>query len=81
MVQGKYNIDANLDLKIVKTMILKDFKNLMQKLALQMWNKCVPVFEAQKEKSLRRKSQIFKDNSSEANVALNNLSNLDLEKI
>ena len=46
MVQGKYNIDANLDLKIVKTMILKDFKNLMQKLALQMWNKCVPVFEA-----------------------------------
>ena len=29
MVQGKYNIDANLDLKIVKTMVLKDFKNLM----------------------------------------------------
>ena len=46
-----------------------------------MWNKCVPVFEAQREKSIRRSSQIFKDNSSEANVALNNLTQLDLEKI
>ena len=60
MVQGKYNIDANLDLKIVKTMVLKDFKNLMQKLALQMWNKCVPVFEAQRKKNIAKSSQIFK---------------------
>jgi len=34
MKQGKYNIDANMDLKIMKSMLLKDFKNLMQKLAL-----------------------------------------------
>ena len=34
MAQGKYNIDADMDLKINKTMVLKDFKNLIQKLAL-----------------------------------------------
>ena len=38
MVQGKYNIDAEMDLKIEKQMPLKDFKCLQQKLALQMWN-------------------------------------------
>lgn len=46
MVQGKYSIEAKMDLKIMNSMELRDFKNLMQKLALQMWNKCVPVFEA-----------------------------------
>ena len=45
MVQGKYNIDAIMDLKIDKQMILRDFKNLLQKLALQMWNRCVTVFK------------------------------------
>ena len=34
MVQGKYNIDAIMDLKIEKNMILRDFKILLQKLAL-----------------------------------------------
>jgi len=34
MAQGKYTIDADMDLKINKTMVLKDFKNLIQKLAL-----------------------------------------------
>ena len=29
MVQGKYNIDAHMDLKIDKHMILRDFKNLL----------------------------------------------------
>ena len=45
MVQGKYNIDAEMDLKIDRNMLLKDFKNLQQKLALQMWNRCVTVFK------------------------------------
>ena len=46
MVQGKYNIDAVMDLKIDKNMELREFRNLMQKLALQMWNRCVTVFKA-----------------------------------
>jgi hypothetical protein len=29
MAQGKYNIDSEMDLKINKAMVLKDFKNLM----------------------------------------------------
>ena len=45
MVQGKYNIDALMDLKIDKNMILRDLKNLLQKLALQMWTRCVTVFK------------------------------------
>mmetsp|Transcript_27145 Transcript_27145/g.33741 ORF Transcript_27145/g.33741 Transcript_27145/m.33741 type:complete len:141 (+) Transcript_27145:584-1006(+) len=81
MVQGKYSIDANLDLKIVKAMVLKDFKNLMQKLALQMWNKCVPVFEAQRKKNIAKTSQIFKLQSSEGNTQLNSLTLIDLENI
>jgi len=81
MVQGKYSIDANLDLKIVKAMVLKDFKNLMQKLALQMWNKCVPVFEAQRKKNIAKTSQIFKLQSSEGNTQLNSLTFIDLENI
>ena len=34
MVQGKYNIDAVMDLKIDKNLELREFRNLMQKLAL-----------------------------------------------
>ena len=44
MFQGKYNIDAVMDLKIERNMNLRDFKMLLQKLALQMWNRCVTVF-------------------------------------
>ena len=44
MVQGKYNIDAMMDLKIDRNMVMRDFKMLLQKLALQMWNRCVTVF-------------------------------------
>jgi len=44
MVQGKYNIDAMMDLKIDRHMVMRDFKMLLQKLALQMWNRCVAVF-------------------------------------
>jgi len=44
MVQGKYNIDAIMDLKIDRHMVMRDFKMLLQKLALQMWNRCVAVF-------------------------------------
>ena len=62
-------------------MILKDFKNLMQKLALQMWNKCVPVFEAQRKKNIQKSSQIFKLQSSEGHPELNNLTLIDLEHI
>ena len=67
MVQGKYNIDASMDLKINKAMQLKDFKNLMQKLALQMWNRCVTVFEKQRLKSIQKSSQIFKTSTAETN--------------
>ena len=48
MVQGKYNIDALMDLKIDLNMILKDLKSLLQKVALQMWNRCVTVFKGQR---------------------------------
>ena len=60
MVQGKYNIDASMDLKIEKNMILKDFKNLLQKLALQMWNRCVTVFKDQRLQAFAKKQQSIK---------------------
>lgn len=81
MVQGKYNIDANMDLKILKAMVLKDFKNLMQKLALQMWNKCVTVFEQQRMRSINKSSQIFKTQSQVSTSELRNLNVMDLIEI
>ena len=45
-----------MDLKIEKQMIVKDFKNLLQKLALQMWNRCVVIFKEQREKAIAKLS-------------------------
>ena len=39
MVQGKYNIDALMDLKIERNMVLLDLKNLLQKLAAPPWTR------------------------------------------
>ena len=70
MVQGKYNIDALMDLKIEKNMLFKDLKNLMQKLALQMWNRCVTVFKEQRMQKISKSSMQFKLYSRETNPAV-----------
>ena len=81
MVQGKYNIDALMDLKIDKNMVLKDFKNLLQKLALQMWNRCVTVFKEQRSKAVQKSSVNFKLYSQETNQDLKRLSMFELQTI
>ena len=81
MVQGKYNIDALMDLKIDKNMVLKDFKNLLQKLALQMWNRCVTVFKEQRSKAVQKSSLNFKLYSQETNKDLKRLSIFELQTI
>ena len=81
MVQGKYNIDAVMDLKIDKNMELREFRNLMQKLALQMWNRCVTVFKAQRSKAVAKKSQVFKLQTSELNEKLNQVSIFELDAV
>ena len=81
MAQGKYNIDSEMDLKINKAMVLKDFKNLMQKLALQMWNRCVKVFEQQRKKAIAKSSIVFKSMLSDNNEVLKDLTMIELEQI
>ena len=40
MVEHHNLIEAEMDLKIDKLMVKADFDNLIQKLALKMWNEC-----------------------------------------
>lgn len=81
MVQGKYNIDAEMDLKIDKHSVYKDFKNLMQKLALQMWNRCVTVFKDQRMKAIAKSSTAFKLAASDTKEDLKRLSMFELQAI
>ena len=67
-----------MDLKIDKNLMLKDFKNLQQKLALQMWNRCVTVFKEQRMKAIAKSSQTFKMSIGEKSEGLQRLSMFEL---
>lgn len=44
MQQGQNKIEAEMDLKVEKSIKLKDFDRLMQKLSLKVWNECCQIF-------------------------------------
>lgn len=44
MQQGQNKIEAEMDLKVEKSIQLKEFYRLMQKLSLKVWNECCQVF-------------------------------------
>ena len=44
MQQGQNKIEAEMDLKVEKSIQLKEFNRLMQKLSLKVWNECCQVF-------------------------------------
>ena len=44
MVEQLNLIEAEMDLKIDKTMVKSSFDDMIQKLALKMWNECSQVF-------------------------------------
>ena len=44
MVEQLNLIEAEMDLKIDKTMAKSSFDDMIQKLALKMWNECSQVF-------------------------------------
>ena len=60
-------------------MTMRDFKMLFQKLALQMWNRCVTVFNTQRKQAILKMSQAFK--MANENEDLAKLNMLELEAI
>ena len=57
MVERLNIIDAEMDLKIDKLMPRSEFDNLIQKLALKMWNECSQVFSRERWKEFKRMAQ------------------------
>ena len=57
MVEHRNIIDAEMDLKIDKLMVRNDFDNLIQKLALKMWNECSQVFQRERWKEFKKMAQ------------------------
>jgi hypothetical protein len=56
MQQGQNKIEAEMDLKVEKSIQLKEFNRLMQKLSLKVWNECCQVF-LKKENDTESKDQ------------------------
>ena len=74
MVEQLNLIEAEMDLKIDKTMAKSSFDDMIQKLALKMWNECSQVFTKE------RRMQIDKiENAQDTKQKNTNLSKRELE--
>lgn len=70
MAQGQNVIEAEMDLKVEKTILLSEFNMLLQKLSLKVWNECCQVFlkkETEESKEFR--------NTGNTGRSLKNLAN------
>ena len=71
MTLKSYLVEAELDLKINKRMPWSKFMQLLQKLALDTWNKCFNnVFKEQREEELLKVARSFKLACAEDNPKL-----------
>lgn len=66
MTLKSYLLEAEVELKIGKHMPWREFMKLLQKLALDTWNKCFnTVFQGQRDDEIRKAAESFRFSSAE----------------